>query len=279
MARALSLPADRDEFTSSILSSYRVKQGVLHNPRSDRRTTQGIFHIAEGGLPIPDDKLAVPKAVFGKMLTLALTPPRELLRLPFTASQSPAAECFVSLLLRPLVCPEVPGYSLEKTMEIRFFAPGSLVSNLDSSEPSWQCERPEPARERCGLDVEHWTGTPGSSSRSASDQDDQKGGWLPHWDRHRTPAPGWNVLAGTIGIYNNARPQAHFRDENWRYCYTHCGQLFWLLQEGGQNQISYAATLRIVRGKNHAEVRWFFPATIWAREFSANIHVKSMGHS
>ena len=30
-----------------------MKQGVLHNPRSDRRTTQGIFHIVEGGLPIP----------------------------------------------------------------------------------------------------------------------------------------------------------------------------------------------------------------------------------
>src|SRR5262249_39979530 len=65
MARLLSLPHDRDEFVSSILSSYRVRQGVLHNPRSDRRTTQGIFHVAEGGLPIPDDKLAVPKARFG----------------------------------------------------------------------------------------------------------------------------------------------------------------------------------------------------------------------
>src|ERR1051325_7369174 len=49
MARVLSLPADGDEFNSSILSSYRVRQGVLHNPRSDRRTTQGIFHVAEDG--------------------------------------------------------------------------------------------------------------------------------------------------------------------------------------------------------------------------------------
>jgi hypothetical protein len=87
VARALSLPVDRDEFTSGILSSYRVKQGVLHNPRSDRRTTQGIFHVAEGGLAIPQDKLAVPKPVFAKMLALALNPPRDLLRLPFTATQ------------------------------------------------------------------------------------------------------------------------------------------------------------------------------------------------
>jgi hypothetical protein len=79
MARVLSFPVDRDEFASSILSSYRVRQGVLHNPRSDRRTTQGIFHIAEGGLQIPDDKIGVPKLAFARMLGYALTPPREAL--------------------------------------------------------------------------------------------------------------------------------------------------------------------------------------------------------
>ncbi|HEX7571199.1 MAG TPA: hypothetical protein VF492_11920, partial [Verrucomicrobiae bacterium] len=107
LARVLSLPVDRDDFSSDIINSYRVKQGVLHNPRSDRRTTAGIFHVAEGGLPIPDDKLGVPKITFAKILQLALTPPKELLQLPFTATQPKSAECFVSLLLRPLVCPEV----------------------------------------------------------------------------------------------------------------------------------------------------------------------------
>jgi len=63
LARVLSLPLDRDEFSSTILNSYRVANGVLHNPRSDRRTTQGIFHLAEFGLPVPDDKKAVPAAV------------------------------------------------------------------------------------------------------------------------------------------------------------------------------------------------------------------------
>src|SRR5687767_5341823 len=42
LARALSIPFNGDEFYSEIISSYRVKQGVLHNPRSDRRTTEGI---------------------------------------------------------------------------------------------------------------------------------------------------------------------------------------------------------------------------------------------
>ena len=67
LARVLSLPPGADEHRSGILSSYRVKQGVLHNPKSDRRTTQGIFHVADGGLPIPADKCAVPKATFAAM--------------------------------------------------------------------------------------------------------------------------------------------------------------------------------------------------------------------
>src|SRR5262249_39282818 len=40
LARILSLPPDYDEFVSDIVRSYRVRQGVLHNPAADRRTTQ-----------------------------------------------------------------------------------------------------------------------------------------------------------------------------------------------------------------------------------------------
>src|SRR5512139_34537 len=82
LARELSLPADADVFRSEIVSSYRVRQGVLHNPASDRRTTQGLFHVAEGGLPIPGDKKAVPREVFARMLKHAFIPPAELLTLP-----------------------------------------------------------------------------------------------------------------------------------------------------------------------------------------------------
>ena len=75
MGRVMSVPAGADHFSSDCLDSYRIPQGVLHNPQADRRTTQGIFHIAEGGLGIPDDKRSVPKDVFGRILRLALTPP------------------------------------------------------------------------------------------------------------------------------------------------------------------------------------------------------------
>jgi hypothetical protein len=101
----MSLPPGRNTFASPYLNSYRVAQGVLHNSRSDRRTTQEVFHITEGGLPAPADKQAVPKQAFAALLAAALQPPDDVLVLPYTAGQPQQARFFVSLLLRPLVCP------------------------------------------------------------------------------------------------------------------------------------------------------------------------------
>jgi len=134
LARALSLPLDSTSFTSDYVESYQVLGGVLHNPRNDRRTTAGVFHVAEGGLPIPDDKIAVPRDVFARLLAHAVQAPEDLLTLPWASTQDEPARCFVSLLLRPVVVPEVPGFSAERSMEIRFIAPGGLVSNLDFVE-------------------------------------------------------------------------------------------------------------------------------------------------
>lgn len=134
LARALSLPFDGDHFSSPLLHSYRLVNGVLHNPANDRRTTAGVFHIAEGGLPIPDDKIAVPKLAFARLLAKAFQPPEVDKILPYSSSEESPAACFVSLLLRPLVAPEVAGYVREKRMEIRFIVPGGLVANLDFVE-------------------------------------------------------------------------------------------------------------------------------------------------
>jgi hypothetical protein len=134
LARDLSLPFDGDSFTSPLMSSYRLVNGVLHNPANDRRTTAGVFHIAEGGLPIPDDKIAVPKVAFARLLARAFEPPEIDKVLPYTANQPQPAACFVSLQLRPLVSPEVPGSVREKRMETRFIVPGGLVANLDFVE-------------------------------------------------------------------------------------------------------------------------------------------------
>src|SRR5271154_1135907 len=87
LARAMSLPPDAESMSSPYLKSYRLPQGILHNPKSDRRTTQGIFHIVEGGLPVPADKQAVPKRAFAGLLAAALHPPADLMTLPFRAEQ------------------------------------------------------------------------------------------------------------------------------------------------------------------------------------------------
>jgi hypothetical protein len=162
VARELSLPLGKDEYESPLVKSYRVRNGVLHNPASDRRTTQGTFHIAEGGLPVPDDKIAVPKPVFAQMFRRAVNPPPDLMVLPFTAAQNKPAEVFVSLLLRPLVSPAIPGVAPHKSMEVRFFAPGSLVSNLDFVESIFgNAGDPMLPENDAGLDVEHWAGHTG----------------------------------------------------------------------------------------------------------------------
>lgn len=162
IARELSLPPDKDEHITELLSSYRIKQGVLHNPKHDRRTTKGSFHIADGGFPVPLDKIEVPKRTFVKLLEAALSPSGELMQLPFTASQNKKAEVMVSLLLRPTVCPKVEGFTKQKSMEVRFFAPGSLVSNLDFVESIFgNAGDPDIPANDAGLDVEHWTGHTG----------------------------------------------------------------------------------------------------------------------
>ena len=162
VARELSLPSNADSFKNDYVESYRVRNGVLHNPRFDRRTTAGTFHIVDLGPAIAGNKRAVPMNVFANLFTAAMNPPDDLMELPYTSESEVPAKCFVSLLLRPLVCPEVPGYCKEKRLEVRFFAPGALVSNLDFVESIFgNAGDPLVPQNDAGLDVEHWTGHTG----------------------------------------------------------------------------------------------------------------------
>ncbi|MGY8690975.1 MAG: hypothetical protein ACKVHP_24955, partial [Verrucomicrobiales bacterium] len=162
IARLLSLPANEDKFQSDIVSSFRVAQGVIHNPAKDRRTTKGVFHVVEGGLPVPADKKAVPKVTFAHLLKSALNPPKALLTVPYTANQKEPAHAFLGLLLRPTVVPEVPGITPQRSMEMRFFAPGNLVSNLDFVETIFgNAGDPFLPENNAALDAEQWTGHTG----------------------------------------------------------------------------------------------------------------------
>ena len=163
LAREMSLPKGEDIFQSEWVKSVKVEQGVVNNPMNDRRTTKGVFHIVEDGLPIPGDKKAVPRVAFAKLFNLAMNPPSKLSGLPWLQNvESVEKEMFVSLLLRPKVVPGIAGVSKEKSMEIRFFAPGGLVSNLDFVESIFgNAGDPELPINDAGLDPDSWTGHTG----------------------------------------------------------------------------------------------------------------------
>src|SRR5277367_6493270 len=273
LARVLSLPLEQDQFSSSILNSYRVANGVLHNPRSDRRTTQGIFHVTEGGLPIPDDKLGVPKITFAKMLALALNPPREIMRLPFTDTQKEPAECFVSLLLRPIVCPEVPGFISEKRMEVRFFVPGNLVSNLDFVESIFgNAGDPILPENNSALDVEHWTGHTGCVILAPHlVKATKKSVGLPHFDqateRQRRDGMCWKK---EDELYNNGGAfKLTCRDESGVIVTLIADNYFGYCKKEVKTQISFAANLFGMCEEEHAGGAIAFATYVLGQEFHA----------
>ena len=165
IARTLSLPVNGDTFKNDHVESVRLHNGVVHNPRNDRRTTVGTFHVVEDGLPIPAGKKAVPRNVFVKLFAAALKPPADLAALPFTHgldTLTPSTGAWASLLLRPIVRPAVPGVMEQQTMEVRFFAPGSLVSNLDFVESIFgNAGDPFLAENDAGLNPFGWSGHTG----------------------------------------------------------------------------------------------------------------------
>ena len=161
-ARETSLPPDGNSFESNLVKSKRLKQGILNNPLHDKRTTKGTFHIVEGDLPVPLDKKEVPKIVLAHFINAAFNAPEDLKVLPFTDSQEDKSKVMVSMLLRPIVCPEVKGIIPKKSLEVRFFAPGNLVSNLDFVENIFgNAGDPTVAQNDAALDPEHWTGHTG----------------------------------------------------------------------------------------------------------------------
>ena len=283
LARELSLPPDRDDFASDIVSSYRLAQGVLHNPAKDRRTTEGVFHVTEGGLPIPDDKKAVPKIVFARLLNLAFTPPPQLMQLPFTSTQEAQAECFVSLLLRPVVCPEVVGFTPQKSLEIRFFAPGNLVSNLDFVESIFgNAGDPFLPENDAGLDVEHWTGHTGCVILAPHlIRATKKSLGLPQWadatERQRRDGMCWKNEAE---CYNDGGAfKITARDERGVIVTIIADNYFGYCKKEVKTQISYSANLHGLCEEEHAGGALVYPSFDLGEQFDADKHVRYRGHS
>ena len=60
LARVTSLPRDGYNFSSSIMGNPKGLPKAYFNPASDRRTTSGVFRVADVGSPAADDKKVVP---------------------------------------------------------------------------------------------------------------------------------------------------------------------------------------------------------------------------
>ena len=272
LARAMSLPAGEDYFSSPYLKSYRVAQGYLHNPKSDRRTTKGIFHVAEGGLPVPADKIEVPRETFAALLDAALRPPDDVLALPLTANRSDPARLFVTLLLRPLICPAT-GTAPAVSMETRFFVPGSLVSNLDFIEGIFgNGGDPDLEENDAALDFRHWSGHTGCVILAPHIVGlPKKSLGLPHYDA-ATP--------------RQRRDGMCWKDEDERYnggeafkvtCRDHRGVIVTVIADNYygyckkevKTQISYAANLFGLCEEEHAGGAIAFPAYVLGQEFYA----------
>lgn len=274
IGRLLSLPADGDHFSNELLSSYRVHNGVIHNPRADRRTTQGTFHVCEGGLPIPADKRAIPKAVFARLFQHACRPPAESLQLPYLSDSQGAQRAFVSLLVRPLVCPAVAGFCRHKTMEVRFFAPGGLVSNLDFVESIFgNAGDPLLPENDAGLDVLHWSGHTGCVILAPH---------LCHVTKRELGLPHWDDANE-----RQRRESMCYRSEDEKYndgsafkatCRTADGVIVTLIADNYfgyckkevKTQISYAANLMGNVEEEHAGGALAFPSWSLGDEFQVN---------
>lgn len=284
LARELSLPPDRNEMSSPMLRSFRLKNGVLHNPKADRRTTAGIFHIVEGGLPIPDDKKAVPREVFSALLARAVAPPSGLNLLPYTTTSASPSAVMVSLLLRPAVSPAVPGIRPRKTMEIRFFAPGSLVANLDFVERIFgNAGDPYLPENDAGLDVAHWSGHTGCVilAPQLNGLTKREVG-LPPWDkateRQRRDGMCWKI---ENELYNDGGAfKVTARDASGVIVTLISDNYFGYCKKEVKTQLSFAANLLGEAEEEHAGGAVVFPRHDLAGDYDAGAHrAKFPGHT
>lgn len=282
LARELSLPPHKNTYIANGIESYRIQQGVLHNPRHDRRTTKGVFHIAEGGFPVPVDKLQVPKKTYAKLLEIALNPPQDQMELPFTSAQENKAACFVTLLLRPKVSPEVPGFLAEKNMEVRFFAPGNYACNLDFVETIFgNAGDPYLPENDAGLEPNQWTGYTGCVILAPHICGlKKKDLGLPYvddaTDRQKRDGMCW---ASPDELYNGGTPfKITARDENGVMVTLIADNYFGYCKKEVKTQIGFAANLYGLCEEEHAGGALALPQYNLAEYFAPDGTLSHLDH-
>jgi phosphoenolpyruvate carboxykinase (diphosphate) len=168
-------------------------------------------------------------------------------------------------------------------MEMRFFAPGGLVSNLDFVETIFgNGGDPGLPENDAGLDVEHWTGHTGCVVLAPHLTHFTKAALgLPSWDdateRQRRDGMCWR---NESELYNDGEPfKLTCRDENGVIVTIIGDNYFGYCKKEVKTQISYAANLFGLCEEEHAGGAIVFPSYDLGEQFSGDLHVKPMGHS
>ncbi len=169
----------------------------------------------------------------------------------------------MSLLLRPLVCPATAS-DPQKTMEIRFFAPGSLVSNLDFVETIFgNGGDPYLPENDAALDDMHWTGHTGCVILAPHLTSlPKKGLGLPHYaratERQRRDGMCWK---DENEIYNGGQAfKVTCRDDRGVMVTIIADNYFGYCKKEVKTQISFSANLFGLCEEEHAGGAIAFPA-------------------
>ncbi len=218
-------------------------------------------------------------AVFGRLLDRALHPPPALLRLPFTAAEPrPGRVLRLPATCAPWSCPEVPGLQPAQAMEIRFFAPGALVANLDFVESIFgnagDPDLPENdagARSRA-LDRPHRLRHPGP----APERPDQEGARAAALGGRHRRASAATACAGRIRPKRTttASPfKLTARDASGVIVTLISDNYFGYCKKEVKTQISFAANLFGRAEEEHAGGAIVFPSYDLGEEFQLSSYV------
>ena len=206
-----------------------------------------------------------------------------MLELPFTAGEVEKAKTMISLLLRPVVRPEVPGYCEERSMEIRFFAPGSLAPNLDFVESIFgNSGDPFIPDNDAALDPIHWTGTSGCIILAPHlTTFTKKDLGLPHWneasERQKRDGMCWNEPTER---YNDGKPfKLCARDASGVIISIIADNYFGYSKKEIKAHISYSANLLGLAEEEHAGGALVFPSYNHGTRFIPDTNLNSQGHN
>jgi hypothetical protein len=168
-------------------------------------------------------------------------------------------------------------------MEIRFFAPGNLVSNLDFVELIFgNAGDPFLPENDAALDVEHWTGhTGGVILAPHLVKVTKKALGLPPWDaaspRQRRDGMCWKEEKE---CYNDGGAfKIAARDEKGVMVTVIADNYYGYCKKEVKTQISYAANLYGLCEEEHAGGALVYPSYDLGEEFYADKHVHFRGHS